>query len=145
VSDDEKGPETVRPMPEGSVESKIGRYLPTDTDLKHFLSLYKQYILTHLEFASPAEDKEIGRYLPTYLLKKVPEMAIRATVGLDILDEKETKPIGIHVIQTIKLMKGIDQIDPDDLSTRTYHSAGTHREKEPKNARLPLALGTSCQ
>jgi hypothetical protein len=111
-------------------------------DRKTFLSLYKQYVRPHLEFASPAwspwseGDKAI--------LERVQEKALKNTTGLmGRTYEERCKEVSLETLerrrqiqdmsQTFKILKGVDRVEPDQLFSRVRGEVRTRLSADPWN------------
>jgi hypothetical protein len=116
-------------------------------DRHTFISLYKQYVLPHLEFAvqswSPwlVKDKEV--------LEKVQRRAIKMVSGLgDKTYEEKLKELGmvtleerrhqLDMVQVFKILSGHDRVEKDQWFKMAADSgAGTRQAAGPRNLIKP--------
>jgi len=105
----------------GAVLTQISRAF-LYRDKKVFIQLYKQFVRCHLEFAVPAWSPWLIGDID--VLERVQKRAVNLVVGLvgRTYEEKLTelglntlkdRRIQIDLIQTFKILKGIDRVDPD--------------------------------
>ena len=91
-------------------------------DRKTFLNLYKQFVRCHLEFAVPAWSPWLAQDIE--VLEKVQRRAVNMIVGLtgrtyeDKLSELNLtslsdRRIKFDLVQTYKILNGIDRVSPD--------------------------------
>jgi ribonucleases P/MRP protein subunit RPP40 len=117
-------------------------------DRNHFLNLYKTYVQPHLEFAVTAWAPWTATDID--LLESVQEKAIRNNsglkghtyeekcleVGLETLASRRKK---LDLMQTFKILKGIDGVDSTKLFEKVDHTAGTRLGMDPWNLKKKKA------
>jgi len=117
-------------------------------DRNHYLNLYKTYVRPHLDFAvtawSPWSINDIE------LLEKVQQKALRNTSGLKGRTyEERCEEVGLEtlaarrkrhdMIQTFKILKGIDGVKSEEIFEKVAHAAGTRLAADPWNLKKTRA------
>ena len=109
-----------------------------------FKKLYVQYVRPHLEFASPAWSP--WSELDKSLLEKVQNRAVNQVAGLQGKTyEEKCEELGLEtlekrrekqdLLQTYKILHGVDKVDPSSLFTLTGPATGrtTRFTADPMN------------
>ena len=119
-------------------------------DRNIFLRLYKQYVRPHLEFASPAWSPWLSSDIN--MIEKIQERALNMVSGLESREYKEwCREVGLDslqtrrerqdILQTYKIMQGIDKVRPEILFTRVgeRQEARTRLSADPLNLKTQLS------
>ena len=119
-------------------------------DRNIFLRLYKQYVRPHLEFASPAWSPWLSSDIN--MIEKIQERALNMVSGLESREYKERcREVGLDslqtrrerqdILQTYKIMQGIDKVRPEILFTRVgeRQEARTRLSADPLNLKTQLS------
>ena len=117
-------------------------------DRKHFKSLYCQYVRPHLEFAAPAWAPWLQGDIQ--ILENIQRRAVNMVSGLRGksyeeklvemgMDSLLTRRKRLSLVQTFKILKGFDKIDPDTVfsSIRERQGAATRATADPSNLEVP--------
>jgi len=108
-----------------------------------FLNLYKRYVRVHLEFASPAWNPWQNGDIE--VLEKVQKKAVSLISGLkgETYEAKlkelnlmslENRRLRADLIQTFKILNGLDSVDPDTWFTRVEQGRPNTRNTNGENS-----------